>query len=119
MVAMEGMGAIPAVAVSNVSAVMPCANAVLRASARNASNVGLPEPGWAGGGAGFVTEAGGGGGADLGGGVAQAATRRPPHRAASRFRPVREGERRNMGDWYTGSVAFSRKSWAYCHIRRV
>jgi hypothetical protein len=78
---------------------MPWASAVWRASARKASNLGLPEPGWAGGGAGFVTEAGTGGGADLGGLVAQAATRRPPHRAASRFRPVRAGGRRVMADF--------------------
>src|SRR5581483_7594748 len=62
--AMAGMGAMPAVAASKVASVMHCARAVMRASARKASNLASPERGRAGGGgvAGMRTAGAGGGG---------------------------------------------------------
>src|ERR1700761_9556592 len=97
MAAMEGTGAIPAGGASNVCGVMPWASAVLRASARKASNLGVAEPGATDGGAmGIVTE-GCAGGVGLGAVVAQATATRVPHRAARRWRPVRAGVWRAMG----------------------
>ncbi len=79
------MGAIPAVAASKVAGVMPWARAVLRASARKASNLALPEPGGAGGGAMRNCEQRvGPAGVGLGAVAAQATATSAPHRAARR-----------------------------------
>src|SRR5689334_20729039 len=74
MARMLGTGARPAVALSNVSAVMPWARAWVRISARKAVNLGSPELGaGAGAGAGWTVAGGGGGaGTGLGAWLAQA-----------------------------------------------
>src|SRR6185437_14838901 len=107
---MAGIGAMPAVAASKVAAVIPCASAVTRASARNAVNLasaGLD--GAEGGGAIGMRTAGADGGVGLGAVAVQATTASRPARPPSHRNP-RQGSARKavrmegthtMVHWYT------------------
>src|ERR1700722_9485627 len=110
MAEMAGTGAIPAVALSKVCAVMPWARASLRAWARKASNLASPVLGGAGGGGGGATTTGCSGAAGLGGLVAQPAIARTARRVAMGFKRLLEPDTCDMPHGYTASRLFWRKS---------
>jgi hypothetical protein len=96
MAMMAGMGAIPAVALSKVAAVMPEARASVLACVRKASNLRAPKLGSGGGWTGIVTMGGWGAGIGLGAVGAQAIATSNPSRTVRRGKLVMERWRRSI-----------------------